>query len=128
MDNIKKCASAFVFNNDKILLIYHKKFGLYLQPGGHIEGMEKPYEAAIREVYEETGINIIIENIKPFKIEVYNTKIGLQEDYQFVGIPINTNIKANDESFICDWFDINKLDSIPVASDIIEKVNYLIGR
>lgn len=42
----------------KVLLIFHKKFRLWIQPGGHIEKYENPIEAAIRETYEETGIDI----------------------------------------------------------------------
>ena len=41
-----------------MLLIKHKKLGRWLQPGGHIESFENPAEAAIREVLEETGIDI----------------------------------------------------------------------
>ncbi len=42
----------------KILLIHHKKLGKWQQPGGHIERFENPVEAAIREVREETGLDI----------------------------------------------------------------------
>ncbi|OGE15129.1 hypothetical protein A3F00_01650 [Candidatus Daviesbacteria bacterium RIFCSPHIGHO2_12_FULL_37_11] len=42
----------------KILLIHHKKLGRWLQPGGHIEKFENPVVAAIREVREETGLDI----------------------------------------------------------------------
>ena len=42
----------------KVLLVHHKKYDKWIQPGGHIEKFEKPIEAAIREVKEETGLNI----------------------------------------------------------------------
>lgn len=42
----------------KILLIHHKKLGRWMQPGGHIERFENPVDAAIREVKEETGLDI----------------------------------------------------------------------
>lgn len=42
----------------KMLLIHHKKLGKWIQPGGHIEPFENPIETAIREVHEETGIDI----------------------------------------------------------------------
>ena len=54
--------SVFVINkteNDlKILLIHHKKFNRWMVPGGHIESFENQIEGAIREVKEETGLNI----------------------------------------------------------------------
>ncbi len=54
-------ASAIIFSDSpekKVLLIKHRKFGLWLQPGGHQESWENPREAVIREVLEETGIDI----------------------------------------------------------------------
>lgn len=42
----------------KVLLGLHKKLGVWLPPGGHIEPNETPVDAAIRETMEETGIDI----------------------------------------------------------------------
>lgn len=62
MANIEKhfCVSVFVYDrqNKKFLLVHHKKMGIWVQPGGHVEIDESPEEAAIREVYEETGLKI----------------------------------------------------------------------
>lgn len=55
------CASVWITTTSKprkILLLHHKKLGRWLQPGGHIEKFENPVAAAIREVQEETGIDI----------------------------------------------------------------------
>lgn len=52
-------ASAFVLSPDetKLLLILHGKLGLWLQPGGHIDGDDADVVAAgCREVAEETGL------------------------------------------------------------------------
>lgn len=50
-------ATGYVFNeNGEILMIKHKKLGVWLPPGGHIDENELPCEAVIREIYEETGI------------------------------------------------------------------------
>ena len=41
-----------------MLLHLHRKLGMWLPPGGHIEPDELPDEAAVREVLEETGIEV----------------------------------------------------------------------
>ncbi|OYY14173.1 MAG: NUDIX hydrolase [Polynucleobacter sp. 24-46-87] len=49
-------ASGLVIQDDKVLLIFHPFIKQWFQPGGHIDDGESPIHAAIREVYEETGI------------------------------------------------------------------------
>jgi 8-oxo-dGTP pyrophosphatase MutT (NUDIX family) len=52
-------ASAFVLapQRDALLLILHRKLGLWLQPGGHIEATDRDLIAAARrEVAEEVGL------------------------------------------------------------------------
>ena len=50
-------ATGFVFNDaGKMLMIRHKKMGVWLPPGGHLHENELPCEAVLREVFEETGI------------------------------------------------------------------------
>lgn len=54
-------AGAFILTDTqptKVLLVNHRKLGKWLQPGGHQEEGENPLEAAIREVQEETGLDI----------------------------------------------------------------------
>ena len=43
------CASVFVIDpaTKKLLLVYHSKFGKWVQPGGHIEDDETPEETAV---------------------------------------------------------------------------------
>lgn len=39
----------------RVLLVRHKKFGQYVPVGGRLEPNETPFEAATRELIEETG-------------------------------------------------------------------------
>jgi 8-oxo-dGTP pyrophosphatase MutT (NUDIX family) len=50
--------SAIVFGPRGVLLHRHKRLGLWLQPGGHLERGETPWDAAIREAQEETGLDL----------------------------------------------------------------------
>jgi 8-oxo-dGTP pyrophosphatase MutT (NUDIX family) len=40
----------------RILLIHHRRLGVWLYPGGHVEPDETPDEALVREVWEETRL------------------------------------------------------------------------
>lgn len=49
-------ATAYAVREGRVLLLKHKKLGLWLPPGGHIDEGETPDQAALRELKEETGL------------------------------------------------------------------------
>jgi len=52
--------AVFVVHGEKVLLHKHKKLGIWLPLGGHIEPNELPEEAVVREAKEESGLDIEI--------------------------------------------------------------------
>ena len=61
-------ATTFVVWQAKTLLHKHKKLGLWLPCGGHIDPHELPDEAAVREVYEESGVSVKLVGEKALAI------------------------------------------------------------
>jgi 8-oxo-dGTP pyrophosphatase MutT (NUDIX family) len=55
VDPVHVTSSAVVIGPSGVLLHLHKRLGLWLQPGGHIDSGETPEQAALRETLEETG-------------------------------------------------------------------------
>jgi ADP-ribose pyrophosphatase YjhB (NUDIX family) len=51
-------ATTFVVHEQRTLLLLHRKLGKWFPPGGHIDPHELPDQAAIREVLEETGLEV----------------------------------------------------------------------
>jgi 8-oxo-dGTP diphosphatase len=51
-------ASGYLVHEQKVLLVLHRRFGLWVPPGGHVEPGESFAAAAEREVAEETGISV----------------------------------------------------------------------
>lgn len=50
--------ATFVVHRGHVLLHPHRKLGLWLPPGGHVEPHELPDDAARRETLEETGLSV----------------------------------------------------------------------
>lgn len=53
-------ATTFIVYQNKVLLHRHKKLNVWLPAGGHIDRDELPEEAAVREVKEETGLDVTL--------------------------------------------------------------------
>lgn len=52
------CSTTYILSSSepRTLLHFHRKLQTWLPPGGHVEENETPFEAAIREITEETGL------------------------------------------------------------------------
>ena len=61
-DPVHVTASAIVIDEirgaERTVLHLHKRLGIWLQPGGHIEAGESPEQAAVREAREEVGLAV----------------------------------------------------------------------
>src|SRR5258708_3752310 len=61
-DKIDFTVEVFIVFKEKVLLLKHDKYKKWLSVGGHIELDEDPNEAAIREVKEEVGLDIALDD------------------------------------------------------------------
>ncbi len=72
-------AGAIVIHEQKILLVNHKKDGHYdfwVAPGGGVKGTETTEQTAIREVKEETGLDISVLKLAYIE-ELFNSEVRL---------------------------------------------------
>lgn len=56
------CVEVFVVFENKVLLRFHDKYNIWLSVGGHVEPYEDPNQAAIREVKEEVGLDVVLHD------------------------------------------------------------------
>jgi 8-oxo-dGTP pyrophosphatase MutT (NUDIX family) len=51
-------STVYVVNDGALALHEHERLGKWLPPGGHVDRDELPHEAGLREVREETGLDV----------------------------------------------------------------------
>lgn len=86
-DKIDFTASAYIVCGDKVLLRFHEKHHRWLVPGGHIELEHGPIETVIKEVKEETGLQV---RIVADPVEIY-PKLNKGDDGVDLPLPIFIN-------------------------------------
>lgn len=95
-----------VICNQKVLLVKRRDFPLWDLPGGVVESDELPSEAAIREMYEETGYEVQID----YEFARYVDKTRNDCQHLFKSHIINGELKRTTlETRDLRWFSLNRL-------------------
>ena len=87
-------ASAIITGDAGVVLHRHKRLGMWLQPGGHIDVGELPWDAARREAVEETGLPVAPVEVDPatlLHVDVHPGPRGhthLDVRYHFTAPPV----------------------------------------
>ena len=118
---MKIIVGGFVFYQNFVLFVKHKKLGIWIHPAGHLEADESFDQGLKREINEETGLTIsIISAIKndltdskiaslaiPFSIHMKNNEIRL--DYVCVSEEKEVSINSK-ELLDFKWIEIHQIE------------------
>ena len=90
MNNLEKEKSCWciIIENNKVLLIQQTK-GHWGFPKGHVEISETEIETAIREVKEETNLDVEINENKRYTVEYITDKGTFKQVVLFIAKKIN---------------------------------------
>ncbi len=106
-------ASIIVIYNNKLLIVKSKSEQKWSIPTGGIEKEEASEEAAIREVFEETGYSItILNHIKTLSklVKEYNVTVDYFLGEVYSGEMLNND--PDDEIEEIKWITISEYDDI----------------
>jgi 8-oxo-dGTP pyrophosphatase MutT (NUDIX family) len=128
-------ASAFVLSpeRDALLLILHKKLGLWLQPGGHVEASDTSLaQAARREVSEEVGAELELSPLEtPFDLDIhrippYREKPAHEHfDVRFRFFARSRVFTASDEVVRAEWVPLERLSQVTSDASVLRAATKL---
>jgi 8-oxo-dGTP pyrophosphatase MutT (NUDIX family) len=128
-------ASAFVISPaaDELLLIFHRKLGIWVQPGGHIEaGDASLLDAARREVAEEVGLELGADVTgSVFDIDIHAIPARKDEpahehfDVRYCFHAPTRDFVASDEVADARWVELAKIEQLTTDESVLRAARKL---
>jgi ADP-ribose pyrophosphatase YjhB (NUDIX family) len=127
--------SVLVMDGDRILLVHEIEQDAWSTPGGQMEIDERPEDAARREVLEETGLDVTIDELvtalggPEFRVRYRNG-----DEIAYVTIVYRGRVRAGEahpdgeEVTAVDWFPIDSLREVtlnPFAVELFRSLGWL---
>lgn len=118
-ENVELTVLCLIQDGNRILLQNRIKedWKGYTLPGGHVEPGESFVDAVVREMKEETGLDLIstrLVGIKQFPIENGRYIVLLFKSDNFSGDVISS------EEGEMEWIDLNDIENINAVADFTE--------
>jgi len=113
--------STWVVSPDRqqVLLMHHRKYGHWFQPGGHADGDADVLRVALRECSEETGLDasqFTLVDPDVFDVDLHDVpRIGQIQSHGHIDIRFLVEVDdrlplpGNNESHEIRWFPLNQV-------------------
>lgn len=113
-------ASAVIVADDAIVLVqrgHEPMLGRWSVPGGSVEPGETLREAAAREAYEETGLEVTVGE------EVFSLVIPAGERsfevHDFAATVVGGTLRAGDDAADVRWVPFDELERLPLTDGLL---------
>lgn len=124
-------SAIVIIKDDKILLMYrvNKDKKYYCFPGGEPEEGETPKQTAVREVKEETTLDVTLGELL-CEVEETDSRGGIGYYYLCTGFTGTAELSGEEKGFSCpenlyelQWVDMDKLDDLVVyPEEVVKKI------
>ena len=122
--------SVTIFNEtrQKVLLTRRKDNGLWCLPGGHMESGESVEECCVREVFEETGLQVRVKRLtgvysNPDQLVIYPD--GNQAHFVVMNFEVEIvegELSLSDETSEIGYFSLEEIESMPMHDRHVDRV------
>lgn len=113
--------SIYLRHAGRILLVLHKRLGLWLPLGGELEPNETPLEGARRELEEESGIVDAVFHAPTYEEHDAGSK-GLHMNFAFVADTNSEDVILCDEHLEHAWYTLEQVIQLGVPDNVLRIV------
>ena len=122
----------FNFKTKELFLVHHKKAGLWIAPGGHVDRGEVLWKTLNREIWEEVGVKDYFQKSpNPFLLTI--TRINnsarpckIHYDVWYLMATDGSNFNVDlEEFFDTKWLSLEEARKIVTAPTNITALNFL---
>lgn len=135
-NSIRPAAAVAILNPKRELLMLHRRDNKkWTMPGGTLEYGESMTGCALREVKEESGLDVEIKDIigtytdPDIRIAYSDGEVRQEFTIVYYGEALNHDVVLDDESSQFKWVPIDEAVNLPLADSqkkrILDVVNYL---
>jgi ADP-ribose pyrophosphatase YjhB (NUDIX family) len=131
---IVPAASVAVRNTSgELLLEWRRDNGLWTLPGGTMNVGERLHETAVREVREETGVDVEVTGIvgiysDPRHVIAYDDgEVRQQFNVCFAARPVGGTLHASQESWAVRWVPVDELVELPIHQSIRLRIQHALS-
>lgn len=115
-------ASAWILDSERsnTLLIYHKKIQKWIQPGGHADGETNLAKVALKEAFEETGLQsltLINDDIFDFDFTPIEALLDVPAH---IHLDVRYAIEADKNEIVLESAESEGVNWIPLQQLLIE--------
>jgi len=132
-NSLRPAAAVAIINNDKILMLKRKDNDKWTLPGGTMELNESLINCAVREVKEETGLEVQVTEVigtytdPDIRIEYSDGEVRREFTIVYSGTASNSEVIINDESSAYAWIPIAEVEKYTMAKSQQERINDIIA-
>ena len=118
------CAGAVVQDKQGRLLLVQRgrapSAGLWSVPGGRVEEGETPADAAVREVREETGLDVEVGDL------LGTVEIGDYVVHDFAARVVGGQLQAGDDAADVRWCTFDEAALLPLTPGLLDELRRML--